>query len=211
MPEPLFLSLDGIDGTGKSTQVRMLVEALRAGGATVTACVDPGGTELGAKLREILLHGRASAMDARTEALLFMASRAELVATVIRPALARGEVVVSDRFLLANVVYQGHAGGLDPEDLWEVGRFSTGGLSPDLAVVFDLPVEVARARRGRPTDRIESRGADYDERVRNGYFAEAHARTREIAIVDASGDAATVHAAVLARVRPLLAARGHPV
>jgi dTMP kinase len=211
MPEPLFLSLDGIDGTGKSTQVRLLVEALRAGGAAVTSCVDPGGTELGAKLREILLHGRATAIDARAEALLFMASRAELVATVIRPALARGEVVVSDRFLLANVVYQGHAGGLNPADLWNVGRFTTGGILPDLAIVFDLPVALARARRGRPADRIESRGADYDERVRNGYLAEARANPAGIAVVDASPDAAAVHAATLARVRPLLAARGHPV
>jgi dTMP kinase len=210
MPEPLFLSLDGIDGTGKSTQVRLLVDALRAGGAIVTACVDPGGTDLGAKLREILLHGRAGGMSPRAEALLFMASRAELVASVIRPALERGEVVVSDRYLLANVVYQGHAGGIDPGELWAVGRFSTDGLLPDLSIVFDLPVVVARSRRDRPADRIESRGSDYEERVRNGYLAEARANPTGIALVDANSDAATVHDSVMRIVRPLLLRRGHP-
>lgn len=147
MAEATFLSLDGIDGTGKSTQVRLLVEWLRASGLSVTSCVDPGGTDLGAKLREILLHGRANAMAARTEALLFMASRAELVATVIQPALARGEIVVSDRYLLANVVYQGHAGGLNPSELWQIGQFATGGIAPDLTIVFDLPTDLARQRR----------------------------------------------------------------
>ena len=210
MPEPIFLSLDGIDGTGKSTQVRLLVDALRAVGATVTACVDPGGTELGAKLREILLHGRDVGISSRTEALLFMASRAELVASVIRPALERGEIVVSDRFLLANVVYQGHAGGLDASQLWSVGEFATGGVRPDLTIVFDLPVELARSRRGRPADRIERRGIEYDLLVRNGYLAEARSNPSRIAVVDATPDEAAVHRSVLELVRPILHRHGHP-
>ena len=130
-----FLSLDGLDGTGKSTQCRLLADRLRGRGLAVTECVDPGGTELGGRLREILLASRQTRIGMRTEALLFMASRAELVAQVIRPALDRGDVVVSDRFLLATVVYQGHAGGLPPDDLWAVGRFATGGLLPDLTLV----------------------------------------------------------------------------
>ena len=211
MAQATFLSLDGIDGTGKSTQVRLLVEWLRARGLPVTACVDPGGTELGAKLREILLHGRANAMAARTEALLFMASRAELVATVIQPALARGEIVVSDRYLLSNVVYQGHAGGLSPAELWAIGHLASGGIFPDLTLVFDLPTDVARQRRGRAADRIESRGTQYDELVREGFRREALANPKLIALVDATPDAAAVHESVLALVKPLLAKRGHPV
>src|SRR4051812_18910546 len=120
MAAGLFLSLDGIDGTGKSTQCRLLADWLRGRGRAVVACVDPGGTPLGQEVRQILLSGRYHPTPA-CEALLFMASRAQLVDEVIRPALERGEVVVSDRFLLANVVYQGHAGRLDVDLLWQVG------------------------------------------------------------------------------------------
>src|SRR6516165_7747074 len=113
---PLFVSLDGIDGTGKSTQCRLLAYGLRGRGLTVTMCVDPGGTPVGDAVRAIVLDDRRE-ITPHCETLLFMASRAELVARVVRPALAAGGVVVSDRFLLANVVYQGHAGGLNPDEL----------------------------------------------------------------------------------------------
>src|SRR5690242_227605 len=135
MPPGLFLSLDGPDGAGKSTQLRLLADWLRGRGLPVTECTDPGGTDLGKQLRQILL-GYKGQMGLRCEALLFMASRAQLVEEIIRPALTLGHVVVCDRFLLANVVYQGHAGGLDPEELWQVGRFSTAGVQPDLALVL---------------------------------------------------------------------------
>src|SRR6516225_4604683 len=115
MRSGLFLSLDGLDGAGKSTQGRLLGDWLRAEGHAVVTCVDPGGTPIGERIRELLLHRE---MTLPCEALLFMASRAQLVAEVIRPALESGKTVISDRFLLANVVYQGHAGGLDPEQLW---------------------------------------------------------------------------------------------
>src|SRR5437763_16107090 len=114
MPRPLFLSLDGLDGTGKSTQCRLLAEWLRKQGQEVVECADPGGTLVGDAIREILL-GRRHDMSLPCEALLFMASRAQLTAEVIRPALAAGHTVLADRYLLANVVYQGHAGGLDPD------------------------------------------------------------------------------------------------
>jgi dTMP kinase len=180
-----FLSLDGIDGTGKSTQCRLLVDWLRTSGVEAVACSDPGGTPLGDQLRQILLSTRADISD-RTEALLFMASRAELVARVIRPALEAGRVVVCDRFVTANVAYQGHAGGLSPGELWDVGRFSTAGLLPDLTIVLDLPVAVAAARRHRTADRMEGRGAGYLERVRQGFLAEAGRQPTRITVVDAS-------------------------
>lgn len=202
----VFLSFDGLDGTGKSTQCRRLADRLRAAGVAVTHCTDPGGTPVGARLRELLLFGREYQMSARTEALLFMASRAELVEQVVRPALLRGEVVLSDRFLLANVVYQGHAGGLDPAELWQVGGFGTGGLLPDRTLVFDLPVDQAHARRKPDADRLEGRGRDYMTRVRAGFLAEAARRPDRVRVIDAAPAADAVAAAVWAAVSDLLPA-----
>jgi dTMP kinase len=204
----LFVSLDGIDGTGKSTQLGLLAERLGKLGLAVTTCSDPGGTEIGGKLREILLYGRQTQMSMRAESLMFMASRAELVERIIRPAIVRGEVVISDRFLLANVVYQGHAGGLDPSDLWTIGRFSTGGLEPDLTLVLDLPVDVARTRRKGAADRMESRGDWYFQRVRDGFLFEAQNWPDTTLVLDASGTPELVHEAVFERVLERLAARG---
>lgn len=208
MPRPAFVSLDGLDGTGKSTQCRLLVEWLTAQKVPVTACTDPGGTALGQELRKLLLFGREHRIATTTEAMLFMASRAQLVEEVIRPALDRGEVVVSDRFLLANVVYQGHAGGLDPNDLWTVGRFVTGGLEPDLTLVFDLPPDIAVARRNREADRMEGRGADYYARVRTGFTYEAGMRPDRYRLIDATPDPDAVQREVRREVARLLAERG---
>jgi dTMP kinase len=201
----LFLSLDGLDGTGKSTQCRLLADWFRARGSTVTECTDPGGTPVGAVIRDLLLDKRRT-MSTRTEALLFMASRAQLVADVIRPALAAGNVVISDRFLLANVVYQGHAGGLDPEELWSLGRFSTDGLEPDLTLVLDLPTEAALNRRGRPGDRVESRDGEYHARVREGFLAEARRRPERIRVVDATAPVDVVHQRIVEEVARVVAA-----
>lgn len=200
----VFLALDGPDGTGKSTQCRRLADRLLGEGFAVTQAVDPGGTPLGAKLRELLLHGRELAMTTRTEALLFMASRAELVAQVIRPALGRGEIVVSDRFVTANVVYQGHAGGLDPAELWRLGEYSAGGRLPDLTLIFDLPPAVAATRQKVVADRMESRGADYSAEVRAGFLTEVGARPETHTLIDASGDPAVVADRVWAAVRDVV-------
>ncbi|MBO0697184.1 MAG: dTMP kinase [Zavarzinella sp.] len=205
-PAP-FLSLDGIDGTGKSTQCRLLVDWLRASDVQVVLCTDPGGTPLGDQLRQILLSTRAE-ISARAEALLFMASRAELVARVIRPALESGRIVVCDRFVTANVAYQGHAGGLPPGELWDVGRFTTGGLLPDLTVVLDLPVEVAASRRGRAADRVEGRGEEYLERVRQGFLTEAARQPDRITVVDASPNASVVQDRIRTVVGAFLRTRG---
>lgn len=205
-----FLALDGIDGTGKSTQCRFLVEWLNATGIPAVGCADPGGTPLGDQLRQILLASRTEMSD-RAEALLFMASRAELVARVIRPALEAGRVVVSDRFVMANVVYQGHAGGLSPDDVWTVGRFSSGGLLPDRTIILDLPVEVAVSRRGRSADRMEGRGPDYLERVRQGFLVEAARDPSRFMVVDASPDVPTVQRNLRAVVGGYLAGRGYSI
>lgn len=203
MPRGLFLSLDGLDGGGKSTQCRLLADWLRGRGHPVTTCVDPGGTALGGELRQIVLHHRRE-MTTACEAFLYMASRSQLVAEVIRPALDAGHIVISDRFLLANVVYQGYAGGLDVEQLWQVGRLSTGGLEPDMTFVLDLPLEQARSRRVGPADRVESRSADYHERVRHGFLTEAQRRPERIQVVDASQAVEAVHQAICQAVGALL-------
>lgn len=199
-----FISLDGLDGTGKSTQCRLLADFLRQRGYTVAVCSDPGGTSVGDVLREVLL-GQRHKISLSCEALLFMASRAQLVAEVIRPALDAGQAVLTDRFMLANVVYQGYAGGLEPQTLWQVGRLATGGLEPDLTVVLDLAVETALARRGRPADRFESRDGDYQARVRAGFLAEAKRDPRRIRLVDASGTVEAVQESIRQIVLPILA------
>lgn len=195
----MFLSLDGVDGAGKTTQIERLAAWLRAAGREVIVCRDPGTTPLGDELRKILLHREDLGIDRRSEMFLYMAARAQLVEEVIRPALAAGKTVVSDRFLLANVVYQGHAGGLEPEILWEVGRVATGGLAPDLTLVLDLPLEAAAQRLGPVRDRIESRGAAYLQAVRDGFLAESRRQPR-IAVIDARGTPDEVFAQIRAAV-----------
>ncbi len=168
-----FISLDGIDGGGKSTQINSLVDWLAKQGNDVLSIRDPGSTKLGEAVREILLHRQEIPLDMRAEMLLYMACRAQMVREVIKPALAAGKVVISDRYLLANVVYQGCGGGLDVEELWRVGEVATSGLLPDLTLVLDLPVPVAMNRVGEKMDRLESRGIEYFERVREGFLSQA--------------------------------------
>ncbi|MFL5242794.1 MAG: dTMP kinase [Gemmataceae bacterium] len=198
-----FISLDGLDGTGKSTQCLLLATWLRQRGYAVTECADPGGTAVGDVLRDLLL-GHRQHMALPCEMLLFMASRAQLVAEVIRPALEQGNAVVSDRFLLANVVYQGHAGGLDPARLWEIGRVATNNLIPDLTIVLDLTPQEADARRGRPADRVEKRGPDYHAKVRNGFLAEARLDPAHIRVVSADQPVEDVHRAICEEVARVL-------
>jgi dTMP kinase len=212
MHKGLFLSLDGPDGAGKSTQCLLLAAWLRQLGHAVTTCVDPGGTALGTVLRDILLHHRQE-ISPWGEALLFMASRAQLIAEVIRPAMEVGQVVVSDRYLLSTVVYQGYAGGLDPARVREVGRVAAEGLEPDLTLVLDLPLEMSLARvvgrrlplGGVPDlDRVEGRPRDYQARVRDGFLAEAARHPERIRVVDASGSVEAVQDTVRAAVVKIL-------
>jgi dTMP kinase len=184
----MFISFDGVDGVGKSTQTAQFVEWLQEQGHQVLRCRDPGSTELGERLRTLVLKDTKISIAAGSEMLLYMAARAQLVSEVIQPALAAGQVVVSDRFLLANVVYQGHAAGLDPQDIWDVGAVATGGLEPDLTVVLDMPLEKAVGRIGRELDRMEARGLEFLEKVRQGFLREAERSPERIVVVDADQD-----------------------
>lgn len=206
----MFLSIDGVDGVGKSTQIERLCDWLKAAGRPVVACRDPGSTKLGEVLRQIVLNDVETPIHRGSEMLLYMAARAQLVSEVIRPALAAGQVVVCDRFLLANVVYQGHAGGLDVEDLWTVGEVATGGLHPDLTILLDMEVSTAQNRLRRELDRMESQGRDYLERVRAGFLAEAQAAHERIVVVDAGRDRDAVQCAIQAVIAPLLGPEVRP-
>lgn len=189
-----FFSFDGIDGTGKTTQVRLLEEALRARGLEVAVCRDPGSTPLGERIREVLLTSDSGvSISRRAEMLLYMAARAQLVEEVIRPALASGKVVIADRYLLANVVYQGHAGGLDPGEIWQVGRVATHGLMPDCIFLLDMDPASAGVRMDRPLDRMESQGDDYRRRLRAGFLLEATGRER-VHVIDADRPVEAVQA-----------------
>ncbi len=187
-----LIALEGPDGGGKTTQAERLVAWLRTIVPDVVACRDPGGTLLGSQLRHLLLDRSATTIGMRAEMLLYMASRAQLVEEVIAPALAADSIVVTDRFLLSNVVYQGYAGGLDVDEVWSVGRMATGGLMPDLTLLLDVPPEVAAARVGAPRDRIEERDDSYRRRVRDGYLSARSKMPTPCVLIDASREAGEV-------------------
>jgi dTMP kinase len=164
-----FLVLEGPDGSGKSTQAARLAAWLASRGLTALHLRDPGGTRVGEKVREILLDPDHVELSPTAEALLFMASRAQLIAERIRPALGAGEIVVCERWLPSTVCYQGYAGGLDPEAIWKMGEFASGGLIPDLTLVLDVDAEVGLSRVDGEPDLVESRSLSFHEAVVRGY------------------------------------------
>lgn len=193
----MFFSFDGIDGVGKTTQMELFCNWLRREGHCVLECRDPGSTPLGEKLREILLHSDGDTpIGRRAEMLLYMASRAQLVDEVIRPALAAGKIVVSDRYVLANVVYQGHAGGLDLEAIRSVGSVAVNGVWPDAVFLLDMDPVAADARMQRSLDRMERQGNAFRERLRNGFLFEAGHNQTGIHVIDAARDADTIQSEI---------------
>jgi len=194
--------LDGCDGCGKSTQAGRLVRTLEARGHEVHATFEPGATELGRALRELLLHSDLP-VDPRAEALLMAADRAQHVATVVEPALARGAWVVSDRFVGSSLAYQGGARGLGFDAVATVNEFATGGLVPDLVVYLAAPVAVLAERRRGPADRIEAEGAEFLAAV--GAAFDALARDHGWTVVDAAADVDAVERAVWTAVETALA------
>jgi dTMP kinase len=194
----VWIALEGGEGSGKSTQARRLADAL---GAVLTR--EPGGTDVGARIREVLLDPAVGALDPRAEALLMAADRAEHVAHVVRPALERGRVVVSDRSAWSSLAYQGYGRGLDRGELRRLSDWAMGGRWPDLAVLIDVPAEVARERleaAGRPADRLESAGAAFHARVREGFRALAAESPACWVIIDGDARADVVASRVRAAV-----------
>lgn len=177
-----FITVEGIDGAGKSTHVGAIADFLRRSGKDVVVTREPGGTPLGEKLREVLL---SQAMDIDTETLLMFAARREHIAQVIAPALAKGRWVVSDRFTDATYAYQGAGGGMGKDRIAVLERWVNGELRPDLTLIFDVPVEVALGRLpGDRRDRFESKNKAYFERVRAAYLERAAAEPSRIRVVD---------------------------
>jgi dTMP kinase len=184
-----FVVLEGADGTGKSTQVACLVEWVRSHGGSALATREPGGTANGARIRAVLLDG-TEPLDARAEALLMAADRAQALTELVRPALARGEWVISDRHVPSSLVYQGVARGLGVEEVARINAWATAGTVPDLVVVLDLPGDLAdtrRATRDGGDDRMERESGVFHERVRRAY--RDLAASEGWAVVDASGPA----------------------
>ncbi len=201
MANGIFIVLEGVEGSGKSTQARRLGEWLAAHGIDHVSTREPGGTKTGEEIRRILLEG--DEVPPRAELLLLLAARSIFVDRVVRPALARGAVVVADRYELSTLAYQGYGRGLPVEEVRRLNAFATGGLAADATVVLDVPPEVGEARRareGRGADRIERAGAAFHRRVAEAYrlLAEIEPRVERI---DGTGSPDEVHAKVVRRLR----------
>ena len=202
----LFLTFEGGDGVGKTTQAALLDEWLSGLGRTVVRTREPGGTEVGVLIRDIVLHHRGD-IAPRAEALLYAADRAHHIATVVRPALERGEVVIQDRYLDSSVAYQGEGRQLEPAEIRDLSLWAVGGLLPDLTVLLDLDHAAARQRLDaddKPFDRLEAEREEFHDRVRDRFLSIAAAEPDRFLVLDASRPAAELAADIRARVEALL-------
>lgn len=208
LPDGLFVSFEGVEGSGKSTQIERLAAWLEEAGHSVTIAREPGTTEVGEWIRRFLLETAPDELAPEAELALFVAARAQLAAEVIRPALAEGRVVLVDRFGDSSTAYQGYGYGLDPERVEEWNAWATDGLEPDLTVLIDVPVSEGAVRRGgRAPDRLERRSRAYHERVREGYDQLARNHSDRFCVIEGRRSIGEIQSAIRDRVRELLAAR----
>jgi dTMP kinase len=205
----LFITLEGIDGCGKSTQRDMLAQRIKEHGLEVVITREPGGTEIGEDIRTLLISDASVHVAPTTELLLYVAARAQHVAELIRPSLEAGRVVISDRYTDSTVAFQGYGRGLDPEIIEKLNEFATGGLVPDLTIVFDLDPALAQTRLGsRPVGGLlgafDEQHSDFHQRMREGYLKMARKDPSRIRLVDASGAVEETHSRVMELVLQLL-------
>ena len=205
-----FLSFEGIDGTGKTTQARLLSDRLAGEGHEVVLTFEPGGTVIGSRIREILLLPEHGEMSAITELLLYNAARAQHLAEKIVPAIKEGKIIITDRFSDSTIAYQCYGRGIDRSLIMSLDRLATGGLLPELTILFDLDVAqgLLRNKGANKTDRLELEDIAFHRRVREGYLEIAKAAPDRISVVDASLPEAEVHAKVLEIVKKRLEVRG---
>jgi dTMP kinase len=201
----LFITLEGGDGTGKSTQAALLGDWFTERGREVVFTREPGGTDLGVEVREIVLHSRGH-IAPRSEALLYAADRAHHIATLVRPALDRGAVVIQDRYIDSSVAYQGAGRVLDPDEVRRVSEWATEGLYPDVTVLLDLDPVVGRERLhsdNKPFDRLETEALEFHVRVREAYLGMAATEPERFLVVDATLDRDTIRDLIIGRVGTL--------
>lgn len=200
-----FLVFDGPDGGGKTTQFQRFTREVETHGLPVCLVREPGGTSIGEQIRQVLLDATNDDMDLRCEMLLYMASRAQLATQQIRPALARGELVLADRFISSTLAYQGAAGGLPEADILRVGQIALRSCWPDLVVIFDVDEKTAAGRLNPSLDRIEQRSTDYHRAVRQSYLEQARQDPDRYLVIDANTDADTVFARLTEAIKSKLA------
>ncbi|MHB0929308.1 MAG: dTMP kinase [Candidatus Nanopelagicales bacterium] len=200
----LFIVFEGGDGSGKSTQAARLVEALRTSGRTVIATREPGGTRIAEKIRQLILDPQNLELSDRAEALLYAASRAEHVHHVVRPALQRGEIVVSDRYMDSSIIYQGLGRGLGAGQVRDLNLWATEGLRPDLTIVLDVPAHFGLERVGTP-DRLELAPREMHERIRDYYLQMAASDPSHYFLISAEQTIDAIADSVRSRVDELLA------
>jgi dTMP kinase len=190
----VFIAFEGGDGAGKSTQVRFLAQSFRDAGRQVLVTRQPGGTPLGSRIRDLLLHG--DHVSPRAEALLFAADKAHHVDQVIRPALRAGDVVITDRYVDSSVAYQGAGRDLGADEIHQLQTWAVADLQPDLTIVVDISAEEGRRRRGTTQDRLESEADDYHEAVRAHFLAMARGNPDRYLVVDGTSSAQDLHAEI---------------
>jgi dTMP kinase len=201
----LFITFEGGDGSGKSTQAGLLAKWFEAQGRTVVQTREPGGTDVGLEVRELVLHHRGD-IAPRAEALLYAADRAHHIAHKVRPALERGDVVIQDRYFDSSVAYQGAGRVLDPTEVRDLSLWATEGLLPDLTVLLDLDENVARQRLSadnKPFDRLENEKQDFHARVRHSFLELAAAEPERFLVVDATLPAEEIAAQIIERAASL--------
>ena len=202
-----FISIEGIEGAGKSTQLAFIQKFLSDNDKVITVTREPGGTALGEQIRSLLLTPTDTAMAVDTELLLMFSARAEHVAQIIKPALNRGEWVLSDRFTDATFAYQGGGRGIDQQRITELAQWTLNGLKPDLTLLFDLPVELGQQRvlsRNQGVDRFEQEKVDFFQKVRHCYLERAQQEPERIKIIDASQSIADIELQLTSILQPLL-------
>lgn len=196
MEKGLFITFEGADGCGKTTQMQLLAQHLSEKGYDIVLTREPGGKGLGEKIREILLNYDGEVSD-QCESFLFLADRAQNIDTIVNPAIASGKIVLCDRHTDSTVAYQGYGRGLDLERINMLNNIATNGRKPDLTFVFDIDTETSMKRIGKEKDRMESAGVDFHNRVREGYLQIAHQEPERIVVIDASKSIEEIHEKVL--------------